>query len=270
MNELKISIITPSYNQGKFIEATILSIKNQSHKNIEHIIVDGGSSDDTLEIIKRYDGTYNMRWISEKDEGQADAINKGFCMSNGDIVTWLNSDDTYNDGALEFVNKYFSENVDDQFIYGPANTIDEHGNLIKSSDGVADYDVELLRRRDYICQPSTFYRKKLIDKIGMVDKSLYWTMDWDLWLRASKECSLKKVEFTLSNMRIYEGIKTLSKLDKRSMEMSRVLKKNGVKNFSKHYYYVVGLVQGVSLKYPRLYNILKKCIKPIKKCIIKD
>lgn len=270
MENLKISIITPSFNQGRFIEETILSIKNQSYKNVEHIIIDGGSTDDTIDIIKKYEKTYNMKWISEKDEGQADAINKGFKKSTGNILTWLNSDDTYNKNALAEVASKFNSNSNCMFIYGSANIIDDSNNMIKAAHEVEDYNRKLLEKRDYISQPSTFYRKELIDRIGLLDKNLYWTMDWDLWLRASKICNLDKVNFTFANMRVYEGIKTLTKIDKRSMEMNRVLKKNNVKRISRYYYFWISIIQGLFMKYPTIYNIAKKGIQPIKKIIIKE
>ena len=128
-----VSIVTPSLNQGRFIEETILSIKNQSYPNIEHIIVDGGSTDNTLDIIKKYDGTYNMRWLSEPDEGQSDAINKGWKMSKGEIIAYLNSDDTYMPRAVETAVKFLTEHPDISMVYGGFNYIDEHGEVIRQS-----------------------------------------------------------------------------------------------------------------------------------------
>lgn len=95
-----VSIVTPSFNQGRFIEETILSVKNQNYPHIEHLIIDGGSTDETLDVIRRYEGTYNLRWVSEPDEGQADALNKGFRLARGEVLGWLNADDTYQPGAV--------------------------------------------------------------------------------------------------------------------------------------------------------------------------
>jgi glycosyltransferase involved in cell wall biosynthesis len=114
-----VSIVTPSYNQGQFIEETTLSVKNQDYPNIEHIVVYGGSTDEILEILKRYEGTYNLRWISEPDEGHADAVNKGFAMAKGEIISWLNSDDVYFDkGTISSVMEAFQRHSEADIVYG--------------------------------------------------------------------------------------------------------------------------------------------------------
>src|SRR4030042_2589290 len=128
-NELPlVSIVTPSYNKARFIEETILSVKNQTYPRIEHIIIDGGSTDGTLDIIRKYSDS--LTWISEPDKGQSDAINKGWKMSKGEILAYLNADDTYMPRAVETAVKFLADNMDVGLVYGECNIINEHGKVI--------------------------------------------------------------------------------------------------------------------------------------------
>ena len=185
-NYPKVSIITPSYNQGNFIEETILSTKNQDYPNIEHIIIDGGSTDKTLDIIKKYEGTYNIRWISEKDEGQADAVNKGFNIARGEIIGWLNSDDiyVYKDVIKNVVNA-FQLHPEADLIYGDVIIINKE-NIIRRVYPIFDFNYKKLLRYDFIAQPSLFFRREVIKK-NKLRKELNYAMDYEFWLRLAKK-----------------------------------------------------------------------------------
>ena len=130
----KITIVTPSYNQGKFIKATMDSVLNQSYRNIEYLVIDGGSTDATVDILQGYRDT-RLQWISEKDRGQSHAINKGLERATGDILAYINSDDTYEDGAFEFVTNYFEQNPHVMMLHGDCHVIDVQGNVTSILDG---------------------------------------------------------------------------------------------------------------------------------------
>jgi len=145
---LKVSIVTPSFNQGKYIEETIKSVVNQTYKNIEHIIIDNESDDGTIEILKKY---RHLKWLSEKDKGQTNAINKGIKMSSGEIIAWLNSDDLYYEDAAEIVVEFFQANQDIDMVYGNCMLIDEKGTEIELvKPGPLDFH-KLLYSMNYIC-----------------------------------------------------------------------------------------------------------------------
>jgi len=207
-----VSIITPSYNQERFIEDTILSVKNQDYPNIEHIIVDGGSTDNTLEILKTYEGTYNMRWISESDEGQSDAINKGFRMAKGEIIAELDSDDGYFDiSSISSVAKYFDEYVNVDIIYGDAVRIDEN-NLILYILKVRKFDYNYLRKSCFLEQPAVLFRRKVIDNFEL-DVSLEIAMDYDFWLRIAKKHKFQHVNRIIAVDRTHKKRKTVDRRD---------------------------------------------------------
>jgi len=179
----KISLITPSFNQGSFIEETILSVLNQNYPNLEYIIIDGGSDDNTLEIIKKYESRLTY-WISEKDEGQSDAINKGFKKCSGEIVSWLNSDDLLAKHALhEISNAFVKYNA--QIIVGKSSHWDGTTNLLTPHVNNPETFKDLLSYNNGIClpQPSVFYRRVLLIKADYLSITLNFTMDLDLWLR---------------------------------------------------------------------------------------
>jgi glycosyltransferase involved in cell wall biosynthesis len=206
----KFSIITPSYNQGEFIEETILSIKNQDYPGIEHIIVDGGSTDNTLAIIKKYESTYNMRWVSEADKGQADAINKGFDMADGDIISWLNSDDIYIDtGALSKIATCLGKNPETSVITAGGIHMSERGERIRvipvATRNKLTY--RYLRCVDSVLQPATFFKKQAIDKLRC-DISLRYAFDWDLFIRLAREQDFLALNELIAGYRIYGRNKT--------------------------------------------------------------
>lgn len=185
---MKISIVTPSYNQSAYLQQTIDSVRAIGHKlDVEHIIVDGGSTDGTLEILKNAGD--QVRWISEPDKGQADAVNKGVNMASGEIIGWLNSDDLYLQGALETVHNHFTDHDNCQWLYGRCLIIDEHGEEILKwitmykNMKLRDFSKSRLLTQNYISQPSVFFRKDLFEKVGGMDLSLHFALDYDLWLR---------------------------------------------------------------------------------------
>ena len=209
-----ISIITPAYNSERYLEECIKSIKNQSYENYEHIIVDGGSKDKTLDIIKRYEGTYPMRWISEQDNGMYDAISKGFKMAKGDIFCWINSDDILMPWTLETVNRIFV-NTTNSWITGIPAQIDEQGVLRLVSNKKITYPHYALRRgwmdsRRVGCvqQESTFWRRSLYVKVGGINTSLKYAGDYDLWYRFAQETPLASYNTILAGFRVHEGQKS--------------------------------------------------------------
>jgi len=203
-----VSIVTPSLNQGRFIEETILSVKNQTYPRIEHIVIDGGSTDGTMDILKKYSDS--LTWISEPDKGQSDAINKGWKMSKGVILGWLNSDDTYMPWAVETAVKFLVENPNVGMVYGDCNIIDEKGAKI-GKVGTGEFDLgKLLRGFNMVPQPSVFLRSSLLEKIGYVDTNLYMAMDLDLWIRIGLEFNVAFVPELLANFRRYADTKTVS------------------------------------------------------------
>lgn len=210
----KISVITPSYNQGVFIEETIKSVVDQCYPNLEYIIIDGGSTDDSAEIIKRYESNLSY-WISEKDSGQSNAINKGFARVTGDILAWINSDDTYNPHAFHIVAEYFVAHPEVDFLYGDVNIIDQHSKvrLLKKE---LDFDFTMgccIGFGIIISQQAAFWRRRVYDKIGGLREDLHYNMDGDFFFRvAANGFTLKHIEISLANYRRHESAKTSTHL----------------------------------------------------------
>lgn len=181
----KVSVITPSYNQGFFIEETIRSILLQGYPNLEYIIIDGGSTDESIKIIHKYE-TWITHWESEPDNGQSDAINKGFKMASGEIIAWLNSDDLYCSGSLSIAAQSFSKTPYATAVYGDMDIIDENSNKI-SHKKYRKFSLKELYNLNVIGQPATFIRYDALKQIGFLNNSLHFTMDYDLWLRLAQE-----------------------------------------------------------------------------------
>jgi len=197
-----ISILTPSYNQGKFIEETIQSVLNQNYPNFEHIVIDGGSTDNTIDILKKYP---HLIWISEKDNGLADALNKALALAKGEIIGWINSDDFYTKNSFINVVKEFDEpNV--QWIIGNLIYYNDKTRKIRRNKNIIDITYnELIKNADIVKQPSTFYRKSIIDKVNGLNSKFYMVMDYDLFIRLSKISTPKMVNKYLAYFRLHEN-----------------------------------------------------------------
>jgi glycosyltransferase involved in cell wall biosynthesis len=184
----KISIITPSFNQAAYIEQTITSVLDQGYPNLEYIVIDGGSSDGSVEIIRKYENRIAF-WVSEQDRGQAHAINKGLARATGDIIAYLNSDDYYLDGTLRQVADLFNRRPDLDLFHGRCRVVDQHGAKIGERTGsITRYD-EILDlwnvwwgRRNFV-QPEVFWTRRIANRVGQFREDLHWVMDYDYWLR---------------------------------------------------------------------------------------
>lgn len=206
MKHLKFSIITVSYNQGQYIEDNILSVLNQNYDNFEHIVIDACSKDNTLDVLNKYS---HLKWTSEPDRGQSDGLNKGFRKATGDLIVWLNSDDLMCDGAFHVLNKFFTENPDKDVVTGNQVFINADGttNHIKPADTYT-YDRLLNTRYCSVMQNSTVFRKSVLDNVGLLDESLHYTMDLDLFIRIANKYSWYKIDEDIAKFRVWEESKT--------------------------------------------------------------
>lgn len=208
-----ISIITPSFNQSGYIRKTINSILSQNYPNLEYIVMDGGSTDGTVEILKSYGK--RIKWVSEKDKGQSDAINKGMKMAKGDILAYLNSDDLYKEGSLFAVAEYFLKNFQSYWLCGKCDIIDERESV--TDNFVTNYkniflkhfsNIFLLSVLNYISQPAVFWRKEVTGKIGLFNPDLHYAMDYDYWLRTYKIYKSGYIDRYLASYRIHSQSKS--------------------------------------------------------------
>jgi len=205
-----VSIVTPSYNSADFVEAAITSVLAQDYPNIEHLIIDGGSTDNTLEILKRYN--HQLTWISEPDQGQADALNKGFRQAKGEIVGWLNADDTYQPEAISGAVRYLEENPEISLVYGRFNFIDEYGK-ITYTHCPPPFSIEKLLYENIIPNASMFFRRHVIQEIGFLNPQLHYVLDWEFVLRISLHYKVVQIPAIWGNFRITSGTKSVEKSD---------------------------------------------------------
>lgn len=220
-----ISIITPSFNQAGFIGRTIESVRQQDYAHIEHIVVDGGSTDGTQELLRFYADTYPLRWFSEQDRGQADAINKGFAMAKGDIVGWVNSDDTFAAGALNCVATEFAQRAGIGWVHGDGIWIDENDRVIGEWISQSENLLGLLTDSYYIVQPTVFFRRSLLDTLGGLDESLHFTLDIDFFWRMALLSRGHYIPQVLATRRLHAEAKSVAQLSKFAPERLRILDK---------------------------------------------
>lgn len=227
-----VSIITPSFNQARYIEATIQSVLGQDCPRVEYIIIDGGSTDGTVDVIKKYENKLAF-WVSEKDKGQTDAINKGFARATGDILAWINSDDTYAPGAISAAVSYLQKHSDVGMVYADCNFINEDGRVI-GKFGSAQTDYRLLRQGYvHIPQQTMFFRADLWKQVGPLDPSFYFAMDYDLWTRIAARSQMKYLPGQVwANFRLHTSGKTIAADDRCWPEMIRVHYRDGGSFFS--------------------------------------
>jgi glycosyltransferase involved in cell wall biosynthesis len=198
-----VSIVTPSFNQASFLEETMRSVLEQDYPNIEYIVVDGGSTDGSVEIIRRYADRLAW-WISEADRGQTDAINKGFTQANGEIFAWLNSDDIYLPGAIRQAVSYLENHPEAGMVYGDADLIDEQGNLIGKFPARQTSYRRLRRGYVHIPQQAAFFRASLWRQVGPLDPTFYFAMDYDLWVRLARRAPLHYHPELWANFRLHD------------------------------------------------------------------
>lgn len=207
MASLKFSIVTCSYQQGRFLDATIRSVRDQHYPNLEYIIIDGGSKDQSVSIIESHADALSY-WVSEKDRGQTHALAKGFQHATGDILGWLCSDDLLLPGALERVARFFETHPDVDFVYGNALWIDAEGRFIRPKKEMPWHKFIFLYDHNYLSQPATFWRRSLFEKVGGLDETWNLGMDSDLWLRFARHAKPYYLNEYLAGMRDYPEQKT--------------------------------------------------------------
>ncbi len=206
---LKVSIITPSYNQGIYLEDNITSIYNQDYPEVEHIIIDGGSKDDSVSVLEKHHDKLKY-WISEPDKGQTDAINKGLKIATGDIITWINSDDQLTPGALTKVMEHFSKNHNVDLIHGKTILFTSKGKETISQGNYLQGLPQAYLSGMTFPQPSSFFTKKALDAVGLPDEKLSFGMDYDLFLRMALEFEFLMVEDIYSKYLLHDASKTMS------------------------------------------------------------
>jgi GT2 family glycosyltransferase len=220
---MKVSVITPSYNQGDYIERTLASVAAQGGCTFEHVVFDGGSTDGTVAVLERF--RPQVRWVSRKDNGQADAVNQGIRATDGDVIGWLNSDDVYYPGALARVVACLEKNPDVDVVYGMADHIDA-GDRTLGAYPTAPWNYEHLKKESFICQPAAFIRRRVVEKHGLLDESLHYCMDYEYWLRLGKSgARFAYLEEKLAGSRLHAETKTLGARVKVHEEINDMLKR---------------------------------------------
>jgi glycosyltransferase involved in cell wall biosynthesis len=223
--------VTPSYNQGEFLEETIRSVLLQGYPNLEYIVIDGGSTDGSVNILEKYDPWIDY-WVSEPDQGQSAAINKGFSKASGKIGGWLNSDDIYLPDALRKVAVAWSELKEPSILVGWGRVVAEDGSLIRTHENKSLNESSIIKwgLEECIPQPAVFYPVENFDRVGGVDESLYYTMDMDLWVKMGRKIGFHQIEGYLSEAKKHEKAKTYNGGEEFLLERLQVQARYGAEN----------------------------------------
>lgn len=230
MSAAGVAIVTPSYNTGRHVGAAVRSVLEQDCPRVDYVVMDGGSTDCTVDVLKSFGP--RLRWVSERDRGQSDAINRGFAQTRGEVLGWLNSDDTYAPGALRAAAEFLARHPDVAMVYGDADFIDAVGRRI----GVCAHVEPVFDRRrllhysDFIVQPAAFFRRSAFEAVGGVDPSLNWAMDYDLWLKfAAAGFKVAYRPGVLANYRWLGGSKSAAGGWGRLREVDAVARRHGAR-----------------------------------------
>lgn len=228
----KISVVIPSYNSAQFIEETIRSIVSQDYPNRECIVVDGGSNDGTLGILQKYEG--RIKWISERDAGQSDAINKGLKRAEGDIVTYLCADDVYEPDCFRKVADFFTKNPDRRWVYGKCRIINENGKEIRKpvtwykNFWQRQYSYTSLLIMDFIAQPAVFWRRELNEEIGLLDINQHLAMEYDYWLKIGAKYQPGFIDAYLARFRWHDVSKSATSFSTAARDALDVAKRHAI------------------------------------------
>lgn len=226
---LRMSIVTVSFNQGQFIRHNIESVLNQDYPNFEHIIIDGGSTDNTISVLKEYS---HLNWVSEKDRGQSDGLNKGFRKATGDVLIWINSDDMLAPNSLKTINDFFENNPDKSVLTGNQVIINDNGKCLRTLNAETFTYNHLLNEPSSVMQNATVFRLSVLKRVGLLDESFHYTMDHELFVRIAKEYKSYVVDADLAYFRIWEDSKTSTSQVKFFKELVRMKIKHHANLFS--------------------------------------
>jgi glycosyltransferase involved in cell wall biosynthesis len=222
--DLSVSIITPSFNQGPFIERAIRSVFDQGVENLEYVVFDGGSTDETLDILTAYGD--RLRWTSGPDGGQAEAVNRGLLATSGDVIGWLNSDDIYYPGAIEAACARFRADPELDVVYGDANHIDIDDSVIEAYY-TEPWNLKRLGDVCFLCQPAVFFRRRMVNRFGLLDATLRYCMDYEYWVRLGLGgARFEYIRTQLAGSRLYAENKTMSSRLEVHREIADMLKRH--------------------------------------------
>ncbi len=255
MSELPtVTVVTPSFNQGDFIDATIRSVLEQKYPKLQYLVMDGASTDRTLDVLRAHynqktgrtasagraeslDGeSVDFTWTSAPDSGQADAINKGFSRTTGEVIAWLNSDDCYKPGAILAAAQYLRDHPEVALVYGDAEFIRSDGSYLCPCANTEPFDRHrLLHYSDYIVQPAAFFRRSAFEAVGGLDASLHYAMDYDLWLKLAAKFKFAYVKQTWAQYRWAGENKSATGDWRRIEEVRKVARKHGAKRLPAYF-----------------------------------
>jgi glycosyltransferase involved in cell wall biosynthesis len=230
-----ISIVTPSFNQANFLEATLASVLGQDYRPLEYIVIDGGSTDGSVDILRRHADRLGA-WVSEPDHGQTDAINKGLRRARGEVLAYLNSDDLYLPGALSRVAAFFDAHPEVDLVYGDCQLIDPAGQPL---GWLPAHEFSLRRtieRAEYIPQPAAFWRRALYNQVGPFDDGLHFAMDYDFFIRAGRAGQVAHLPHPVAAFRLHPGSKTVATEERHWRETLAVSERHGLRPWQPWYW----------------------------------
>lgn len=191
-----VSVVTPTLNRGRYLEATLRSVQQQTYPRVQHLVIDGGSEDDSIDILRRYEGSYDLTWISEPDRGMYHAINKGLSRAHGDILAYLNSDDFYLPWTVESIVRYFAQSRTAGFVFGDALNIDEQG--LHRMIFQPPFDWGYVKRTGFLVQPTVFWSREVYTQQGGFDESIRYVADCEYWMRAGAQWPFARLDEVLA------------------------------------------------------------------------